>query len=163
MCMITTPARVLEASWTMPGSPLNPVTSLTMWAPASRAAWPRELSRCRSRELPPAPLGQVADDWENAVQFLGGWYLPGAGPGGLSSHVDDGGTFAQHSFCMQDGRIDVKKAPPSEKESGVTLRMPMRMPASGRGRRRSRQCQDRAAPGEGWSLLIGWELPTLRT
>ena len=122
MCMITAPAPASATASTMPGA-LRPPTSLTTTAPAARAA--RATAALRVSMLTWTPRATRAST-TGTVRASSSATPTSAAPG----RVDSPPTSTQLAPCSQSWRPRAMAAsrlacsPPSEKLSGVTLRMP---------------------------------------
>ena len=140
LCMTITGTPRAATSGAMAGSRCRPQTSLTIVAPCiERPGGDFRLDgvdRHRKAELD----GRRQHVFEPRL-FLGRRHRLHAaiGPRRFRADVEDVGALRRHFLGMGDGSAGSRNRPPSEKESGVTLRMPM---TSGRPRP-SRPAADR--------------------
>ncbi len=118
MCIATYPTPSSAAT-----DPSDAETSLIIVAPASTAALRHRFVSGVDRH--PAERADRPDDREDPLEFFVDPDRCGTRAGRLSADVDDVGTVVDHRMGVGDRRFEVANRPPSEKESGVTLRMPM--------------------------------------
>ena len=135
MCMSTMPAPRSATSSNIPGSE-PAVTSLTRSAPASRAAAATSVFEVSTDStVSGEALRSSAMTGHDAPPFLGRVDRRGTRTGGFAADIDDrGAVFEQFPARAERRRRAAKWRPPSEKESGVQLRMPI---TAGRGRGQS--------------------------
>ena len=121
MCMSTTTAPWRATSGSISG---EAVTSLTMLAPASSAAAATSGLQVSTESRRPGCRARSAfDDRDERAALLPRVHRRRAGSGRLAADVDDVGSLGEQSLGVRDGVTGSRKRPPSEKESGVTLRM----------------------------------------
>ena len=109
------------------GSPVRPVTSLMISAPAAMAARATAaLEVSMERMASGRSTVEGFDDRNDAAQFLVGINGSGIGASAFAADIENGGSFSPSNFSpCSIAASRPKNLPPSEKLSGVTFTIPI--------------------------------------
>ena len=125
-CMSTAGTPRAATSGAIAGSNPKPLTSFTRSAPASRAARATSALRGVDRERPGAPAPQRLDHRGDAARLLRGRRpAPRRAASTRRRRPPCRRPSSNSAQPVRDGRVGARERPPSENESGVTLRTPM--------------------------------------
>ena len=126
MCMMTTPAPAAATTPDISGSPRRPVTSLTISAPALSAASATTAFDV-STDIKKSPLAARSPCTTGSTRANSSATGTGLAPGLVDSPPTSSTPAPLETICRprRIAASGVANEPPSEKESGVTLRTPM--------------------------------------